>query len=264
MYEKKVIGTQKEIALWLDQYAPKILKKLGIVDNNRAAILVRGKVTGNIIDENLKIKHKFFNNTPLDNDSNLWSQLFKELLLILFDKNINKFDMVQKYLDLNLDKRNAKYILEQLQELSTNLESNPYDISNYEQELIKLAKVIIPNGEKEKSKMLLNDVLNNNEHINSYLPAKKDEIQIMTLHKSKGLEFDIVFHLDLYNYILPNPQNDQTQDINLHYVGITRAKKGLFLIWSTERFNASGERKMGVQSDFLAKGHLRRLRMWLP
>ncbi|WP_205753843.1 hypothetical protein [Gottfriedia acidiceleris] len=26
----------------------------------------------------------------------------------------------------------------------------------------------------------------------------------MTTHKSKGLECDIVFHLDLYEYILPN------------------------------------------------------------
>jgi superfamily I DNA/RNA helicase len=264
VYEKKVIGTQVEIALWIDEYLPRVLKKLGIEDNNRAVILVRGNVTGNIIDSQLKTNHKYFRNTPLDNDSNLWSQLFKDLLGVLLDNNLNKFDMLQKYLDINLEKKNAKFILEQLQVLSAKLKSKPYSIANYEQHLIQIANVLIPNGENEKSKKLLNEVLNNIEHINSYIPAKKDEIQIMTLHKSKGLEFDIVFHLDLYNYILPNPRNDKTQDINLHYVGVTRAKKGLFLIWSTERFNASGERKMGIQSDFLAKGYLRKLRRWLP
>ena len=47
----------------------------------------------------------------------------------------------------------------------------------------------------------------------------------MTLHKSKGLEFNIVFHLDLYKWILPNEYGDadsQTQDLNLHYFDTKR------------------------------------------
>lgn len=45
----------------------------------------------------------------------------------------------------------------------------------------------------------------------------------MTLHKSKGLEFNIVFHMDMYRWILPNEYGDaaaQMQDLNLHYVRI--------------------------------------------
>lgn len=30
-----------------------------------------------------------------------------------------------------------------------------------------------------------------------------DAVQIMTLHSAKGLEFDIVFHADLYDHVLP-------------------------------------------------------------
>ena len=61
----------------------------------------------------------------------------------------------------------------------------------------------------------------------------------MTLHKSKGLEFDAVFHLDLYKSVLPAKQshNDtkkMEEDKNLHYVGITRAKKCCFLLTSTK------------------------------
>jgi len=57
----------------------------------------------------------------------------------------------------------------------------------------------------------------------------------MTLHKSKGLEFDVVLHLDLYDWVSPIReyvkgsynvvfQNEQ-QCLNLHYVGVTRARK---------------------------------------
>ena len=85
----------------------------------------------------------------------------------------------------------------------------------------------------------------------------------MTLHKSKGLEFDVVLHLDLYEWIFPNkrpgPNNDFNnpvygnleQDLNLHYVGITRAKKACFLISSTKRTNNNNEERNGRDSEFL-------------
>lgn len=45
----------------------------------------------------------------------------------------------------------------------------------------------------------VNAVLQNKMMLNNYLPVGDDELQLMTLHKSKGLEFDFVFHLDLYD-----------------------------------------------------------------
>ncbi|MFS0616033.1 UvrD-helicase domain-containing protein [Lederbergia ruris] len=258
VFEKKIIGSQENISQWIDSNLSRILKKYGINDNNKAAILVRGIVTGNILDNCLKTKHKYFKNTPLDNDSNLWSQLFREILGVIYDKSNNKYEMVEKYIDLSANKRDAKHVLVQLQKLSNELSTNPYNIGNYDKEILEIARILLPNGENKKSKALLKEVIGNNDYINSYLPAKKDEIQIMTIHKSKGLEFDVVFHLDLYNYILPNPYNkDKTQDINLHYVGITRAKQALFLLWSTKRYNSKGDLKPGIQSDFLVKNHLK-------
>ena len=69
----------------------------------------------------------------------------------------------------------------------------------------------------------------------SFLPPADNEIQLLTLHKAKGLEFDIVFHLNLYQWILPQYKGDYSQDLNLHYVGITRAKKCCVLCTSTHR-----------------------------
>ena len=87
----------------------------------------------------------------------------------------------------------------------------------------------------------------------------------MTLHKSKGLEFDLVFHLDLYNWVIPKLRpydggmrfentlefQDFYQDINLHYVGITRAKKACILCSSSKRINTQGQEKNLASSYFL-------------
>lgn len=261
IYEKKIIGSQVDISKWIDEYLPRIMLKLGVEKNNQVAILVRGNVSGEILDGNLKLNHKYFKGTPLDNDSNLWSQLFRELLIALNDKENNKYEIVEKYIDVHVDRRNAKEALLLLQQLSSELAVDPYNICAFEEEIIELARILLPRGENDKSKNLLNEIINNPLYIDAYHPAKPDEVQIMTIHKSKGLEFDVVFHLDLYKYILPNTKsNNLIQDINLHYVGLTRAKKALFLLWSTERFNAAGEIKPGIQSDFLAKDYLRKLR----
>ncbi|MCU5214907.1 UvrD-helicase domain-containing protein, partial [Bacillus paranthracis] len=80
IFEKRIIGTQVEISKWINNDLDKIKNKFNIIDNKGIAILVRGDVTGKIIDNYLDIKHKYFKNTPLDVDSNLWSQLFRELL----------------------------------------------------------------------------------------------------------------------------------------------------------------------------------------
>ena len=49
----------------------------------------------------------------------------------------------------------------------------------------------------------------------------------MTLHKSKGLEFDIVYHLNMNEFEIPFKQYkngvacypNEAQDLDLHYVG---------------------------------------------
>ena len=85
----------------------------------------------------------------------------------------------------------------------------------------------------------------------------------MTLHKAKGLEFEIVFHLDLYKWIMPKFKGDYTQDLNLHYVGITRAKQCVILLSSTQRHNEQGLRG-AEDSEFLLMNDLELLRVQCP
>lgn len=80
----------------------------------------------------------------------------------------------------------------------------------------------------------LKQTIMSSEEILNYESVRSGEVQVMTLHKSKGLEFDLVVHLDLYDWVFPTREytgnfNDEVfpdwdQDLNLHYVGITRAK----------------------------------------
>ena len=68
-----------------------------------------------------------------------------------------------------------------------------------------------------------------------------EKLVLMTLHSAKGLEFDCVFVSGLEEGMLPyiRPQEyspkDMEEERRLLYVGMTRARKRLFLTWCTNR-----------------------------
>jgi ATP-dependent DNA helicase Rep len=66
-----------------------------------------------------------------------------------------------------------------------------------------------------------------------------DQVQLMTLHASKGLEFPHVFIIGCEEEILPHRVSIEEDNIEeerrLAYVGITRAKQTLTLTWCTKR-----------------------------
>lgn len=69
---------------------------------------------------------------------------------------------------------------------------------------------------------------------------KKDAVTLMTLHSAKGLEFDNVFFVGLEEGILPHSRSllepaELAEEIRLAYVGLTRARKRLFLVCALNR-----------------------------
>ena len=68
----------------------------------------------------------------------------------------------------------------------------------------------------------------------------KNEVQLMTLHSSKGLEFDTVFFVGVEEELLPHKNvikegGDIDEERRLCYVGITRARKKLIMTYAKER-----------------------------
>ena len=68
----------------------------------------------------------------------------------------------------------------------------------------------------------------------------QERVNLMTLHNAKGLEFDTVFITGLEDGLIPHykSQNDQKQyeeERRLLYVGITRARKKLYMTYARQR-----------------------------
>lgn len=92
----------------------------------------------------------------------------------------------------------------------------------------------------------------------SLVSASDKEIQdkkvsLMSLHAAKGLEFPIVFMIGVEHGILPhgraiseNPEEGLEEERRLAYVGMTRAKKVLYITYCARRF---GYGKFGNQNQ---------------
>lgn len=64
--------------------------------------------------------------------------------------------------------------------------------------------------------------------------SKKDAVKLMTIHSSKGLEFDVVFISCASNEVIPSAISMRLGDIEeerrLFYVAVTRARKELYIL----------------------------------
>ena len=68
----------------------------------------------------------------------------------------------------------------------------------------------------------------------------KNVIKLITMHNTKGLEFDRVFVTGLEDSIIPGNRSGQSdkdieEERRIFYVAITRARKELYLSWATRR-----------------------------
>ncbi len=83
---------------------------------------------------------------------------------------------------------------------------------------------------------------------------KKDCIVLSTIHQAKGLEWDVVFLINLTSDSLPHPlcvtEYEVEEERRLFYVAITRAKRYLFLTYPLCIFKY-GELKTTEPSEFI-------------
>lgn len=84
------------------------------------------------------------------------------------------------------------------------------------------------------NRLILRDMMERGEDT-----EETDQVQLMTLHASKGLEFPYVFMVGMEEGLLPHQSSIEEDNIDeerrLAYVGITRAQKVLFMTLVKER-----------------------------
>lgn len=128
---------------------------------------------------------------------------------------------------LDLQKSNLSNIIKSLEDIF--VLSSVYD-EDYKQENLQLLYKEFQDSIERNSYKDLNDLLSDfslqgeQDNINE----NEDCIYLMSVHASKGLEFDVVFVIGLENGNFPITL-DNEEERRLAYVAITRAKKKLFL-----------------------------------
>ncbi len=94
------------------------------------------------------------------------------------------------------------------------------------------------------------------------IDQNKTAVHLMTMHSAKGLEFKVVFIAGLEEGLLPHSRSllsaeEMEEERRLMYVGITRAKEKVYLLFTGER-NIFGSTQANAPSRFLndIPGHL--------
>lgn len=249
-------GTQIDLANELNTYLPQTAGLYGVTSFSDIAILVRNNKSLDYLTTGLNIPHRVYSDDSLGLINTRASNLFSDLLKYRYDPTYltTDIDAFREYerecTRAQLTKAREKIRLVRITD-EEHLEINILDVS-----VTLLGNIIAP-----RDIAALNEIINSSEALSQYSPGNDDEVQIMTLHKSKGLEFEIVFHLDLYDWVFPYREytgnfNDEVypswdQDLNLHYVGITRAKTACIMAHSTRRLNYQEQNKQGQPSVFL-------------
>lgn len=86
--------------------------------------------------------------------------------------------------------------------------------------------------------------------------AARGGVALLTVHSSKGLEFDVVFVAGMAEGVFPdyraNGKKEQEEESRNAFVAVTRSKRLLYLTWPRMRMMPWGDRRLQQPSRFLS------------
>lgn len=259
----KVSGDERSIARTIREHLDVISERYGVGYRNEFALLFASNKMLERYAGLLGLPSKTVISTKLDVGFSQSRIFFRELLGFLYSCDYVG-DFLDRYFPVNQLPRvrfKANDLLQALRDAPDDSWSDFYDSFCSLEELC-LGDVVDPEARIDLGEVLSDlDVLRG-----GFRPAREDEVNLLTYHKAKGLEFDVVFCLDCYKYIMP-PYKYEAQDydayrqsLNMHYVGLTRARKVCYIPLAAWRHNAMGNTKQAIPSEFLQKPGLMNLR----
>jgi DNA helicase-2/ATP-dependent DNA helicase PcrA len=196
--------------------------------------------------EALRIKANIENVSMFDAIDSGKELEFKNLILTLIEeeKNLSLSELIEEIL--------IKSGIRKELESSTSIDS---DIRLENLEEFKSVAITF----EEKGIYNLEDFLENIALVSDAGQYKStdDAVTLMTLHSAKGLEFEVVFLVGLEEGIFPHirsfeSESEMEEERRLAYVGITRAKKILYLLNAKSRL-LFGKITINLPSRFISE-----------
>jgi DNA helicase-2/ATP-dependent DNA helicase PcrA len=127
------------------------------------------------------------------------------------------------------------------------------DFSKHLDIAVRVVEEALDEGAREYGQ--LSDVLSMEwERLEAKVLREEDSVKLMTIHKSKGLEFPVVYVIRVEEGNIPRIRKDSIPNIpeerRLLYVAITRSMEKVIMSHSKYKYN-NNDRNFSSQSSFL-------------
>ncbi|MBS7815111.1 ATP-dependent helicase [Wohlfahrtiimonas chitiniclastica] len=254
VYRRKLdgnlINAAQQITVWIQDW----LKDKKISKASDIAVLGKKESSLAEFSSGLGVGYRLFIDTPLNDIGTECADIYSDLLLYKYGAISTALDVVEKHF-WQLDSMKVSNIIKILKDIRIEQSIELFIIK------CNALFILIDIDDFEAENNAVREIWNNDLLLKLFKPDSEDEVQIMTLHKSKGLEFKIVFHIDMEEWSFPYQEKGESwddivypsldEDTSLHYVGITRAEQCCILVRTSLRKNAKGEYKSSSPSYFL-------------
>lgn len=257
MLIKTVNGHQGAMGLWLETAIPHLMRLYQVDAASRVAILCRNQHSAQLIAGGLGLVHHLIQDNPFTAAPPAEISVFSELLKLRFDEQMTAEALIERFVLASLAANERRSLRRTL------LGCRTCQDSELVAALLSAASFLLARRTSAEGAMELASICRDPELLRRFQNPSHDAIQIMTLHKAKGLEFELVFHADLHDHVIPKRLyppgqygvffENESQCLNLHYVGVTRAIKACVLMTSSLRINGQGDIKNGAPSQFIGR-----------
>ena len=196
----KMSGDERNIACNIREHLDVISERYEVSNRNEFALLSTSNMMLERYAELLDIPFKIIISTKLDVGFSRSRIFFRELLAFLYSSGYVG-DFLDRYIPAGQMPRArfaANDLLLALKNASDDSWSDLYD------SFCGLEELCLGDVADPEARIDLIEVLSDLDELRGgFRSARKDEVNLLTYHKAKGLEFDVVFCLDCYKYIMP-------------------------------------------------------------